>query len=130
MIEKLFKIIVLFFSGFHLHSKLPTVVPESCLLIVLGLIVGCILHYSHVASTSEYTLDANIFFIYLLPPIIFDAGYFMPIRSFFDNVGSVLLLAVVNTAFNTVCIGFSLFAVSYWGWIGRSISLLHCLIFR
>ncbi|XP_053401693.1 sodium/hydrogen exchanger 2-like isoform X2 [Mercenaria mercenaria] len=115
--------------GFHLHSKLPTVVPESCLLIVLGLIVGCILHYGRVATTSEYVLDANIFFIYLLPPIIFDAGYFMPIRSFFDNVGSVLLLAVVNTAFNTVCIGFSLFAVSYWGWIGRSISLLHCLIF-
>lgn len=115
--------------GFHLHSKLPTVVPESCLLIILGLIVGCILHYSRVASTSEYVLDANIFFIYLLPPIIFDAGYFMPIRSFFDNVGSVLLLAVVNTAFNTVCIGFSLFAVSYWGWIGRSLSLLHCLIF-
>lgn len=115
--------------GFHLHSKLPTVVPESCLLIVLGLIVGCILHYGRVATTSEYVLDANIFFIYLLPPIIFDAGYFMPIRSFFDNVGSVLLLAVVNTAFNTVCIGFSLFAVSYWGLIGRTISLLHCLIF-
>ena len=117
-------------AGFHLHSKLPTVVPESCLLIVLGLIVGLILHYSRVASTSEYVLNAEVFFIYLLPPIIFDAGYFMPIRSFFDNVGTVLLLAVVNTAFNTACIGFSLFAVSYWGLIGRSLSLLHCLIFR
>ncbi|KAL4234434.1 Sodium/hydrogen exchanger 1 [Mactra antiquata] len=115
--------------GFHLHSKLPTWVPESCLLIVLGLIVGCILHFGRVATTSEYVLDADIFFIYLLPPIIFDAGYFMPIRSFFDNIGSVLLLAVVNTAFNTACIGFSLYAVAYWGWIGQSISLLHCLIF-
>ncbi|WAR11547.1 SL9A2-like protein [Mya arenaria] len=98
--------------AFHLNSKLPTVVPESCLLIVLGLAVGCILHFSHVASTSEYVLDANVFFIYLLPPIIFDAGYFMPIRPFFDNVGSVLLMAVVNTAFNTVAIGVSLWAVS------------------
>ncbi|XP_052816084.1 probable Na(+)/H(+) antiporter nhx-9 isoform X2 [Mya arenaria] len=115
--------------AFHLNSKLPTVVPESCLLIVLGLAVGCILHFSHVASTSEYVLDANVFFIYLLPPIIFDAGYFMPIRPFFDNVGSVLLMAVVNTAFNTVAIGVSLWAVSLWGLVGRTISLLHCLIF-
>lgn len=117
-------------TGFHLHTKLPTLVPESCLLIVLGLIVGSILHFSKVATTSEYVLNAEIFFIYLLPPIIFDAGYFMPIRSFFDNIGSVLLLAVVNTAFNTACIGFSLYAVASWGWIGPSISLLHCFIFR
>ncbi|XP_052234182.1 sodium/hydrogen exchanger 3-like isoform X1 [Dreissena polymorpha] len=115
--------------AFHLNSKLPKVVPESGLLIALGLVVGCVLHFTKVASTSEYVLDANIFFIYLLPPIIFDAGYFMPIRSFFDNIGSVLLMAVVNTAFNTVCIGGALWAVSLWGWIGRDISLLHCLIF-
>ena len=116
-------------SGFHLYHKLPTAVPESCLLIVLGLILGAILHFGHVAKTSKYVLDSHIFFIYLLPPIIFDAGYFMPIRPFFDNIGSVLTLAVVNTLINTVLIGLSLFAVSYWGWVGQSISLLHCLIF-
>ena len=53
----------------------------------------------------------------------------MPIRPFFDNIGSVLTLAVVNTLINTCLIGFSLFAVSMWGWVGTSISLLHCLIF-
>lgn len=130
MYEKQVFFNISFPTGFHLHSKLPTIVPESCLLIVLGLIVGIVLHYSEVASKSEYVLNAEVFFIYLLPPIIFDAGYFMPIRSFFDNIGSVLLLAVVNTAINTALIGFSLFAVSYWGLIGRTISLLHCLIFR
>ena len=53
----------------------------------------------------------------------------MPIRPFFDNIGSVLTLAVVNTLINTTLIGLSLFAVSYWGLVGHSISLLHCLIF-
>ncbi|OWF55240.1 Na(+)/H(+) exchanger beta-like [Mizuhopecten yessoensis] len=115
--------------AFHLHHKLPTVIPESCLLIVLGLIVGAILHYSHVATTSDYVLDANIFFIYLLPPIIFEAGYFMPVRSFFDNLGTILLMAVVNTCISSGLIGVSLYGLSCWGLFGRNISLLSCFIF-
>ncbi|XP_060074535.1 sodium/hydrogen exchanger 3-like [Ylistrum balloti] len=115
--------------AFHLHHKLPLVIPESCLLIVLGLIVGAILHFSHVATTSEYVLDANVFFIYLLPPIIFEAGYFMPVRSFFDNLGTILLMAVVNTCISAGLIGVSLYGLSCWGLFGRQISLLSCFIF-
>ncbi|XP_069112567.1 probable Na(+)/H(+) antiporter nhx-9 [Argopecten irradians] len=115
--------------AFHLHHKLPLIIPESCLLIVLGLIVGAILHYSHVATTSEYVLDADIFFIYLLPPIIFEAGYFMPVRSFFDNLGTILLMAVVNTCISAGLIGACLYGLSCWGLFGRQISLLSCFIF-
>jgi NhaP-type Na+/H+ or K+/H+ antiporter len=41
----------------------------------------------------------------MLPPIIFDAGYFMPNRLFFDNLGTILLMAVVGTIFNIATIG-------------------------
>ena len=33
----------------------------------------------------------------MLPPIIFDAGYFMPNRLFFDHLGTILLMAVGKT---------------------------------
>ena len=41
----------------------------------------------------------------MLPPIILDAGYFMPNRLFFDNMGTILLMAVVGTVFNVATIG-------------------------
>jgi NhaP-type Na+/H+ or K+/H+ antiporter len=41
----------------------------------------------------------------MLPPIILDAGYFMPNRLFFDNIGTILLMAVVGTVFNVATIG-------------------------
>ena len=89
-------------SGFHLYDRLSSILPESCLLIVMGIVVGSVLHFTHTASTSQYVLDANTFFLFLLPPIIYDAGYHMPLRAFFNNLGTILLLAVVNTLWNTV----------------------------
>ena len=51
------------------------------------------------------TLTPDTFFIYMLPPIILDAGYFMPNRLFFDHLGTILLMAVVGTIFNMLTIG-------------------------
>lgn len=112
-----------------MNHKLPAIIPESCLLIVLGLIIGAILHYGKITSASSYVIDADIFFIYLLPPIIFDAGYFMPVRAFFDNIGTILLLAVVNTCISAGLIGISLYGVALAGWVGRPIGILNCFIF-
>lgn len=83
--------------------KLHTIFPESCLLIVVGVIVGIILLYATTVHVSPLTPDT--FFFYMLPPIIFDAGYFMPNRLFFDNLGTILLMAVVGTIFNIATIG-------------------------
>lgn len=116
-------------AAFHLNSKLPTVIPESCLLIVMGLIVGALLHFTHIANTDEYVLNADVFFIYLLPPIIFDAGYFMPVRAFFDNLGTILLLAFINTCISAGLIAACLYGISLLGWFGRTISILDCFIF-
>ncbi|XP_067651622.1 probable Na(+)/H(+) antiporter nhx-9 [Haliotis asinina] len=115
--------------GFHLYDRLSSLFPESCLLITLGICVGVTLHYSHAASTSQYVLNANTFFLFILPPIIYDAGYHMPNRAFFNNLGTILLLAIVNTLWNTVAIGVALWGCSAAGWIKRPISMLHCFVF-
>lgn len=51
----------------------------------------------------------------MLPPIILDAGYFMPNRLFFDHLGTILLMAVVGTIFNALTIGGSLYACGLTG---------------
>ena len=83
--------------------KLHLIFPESCLLIVVGVIIGIGLYFGTDVAVSPMT--PNTFFFYMLPPIILDAGYFMPNRLFFDNLGTILLMAVVGTIFNIIVIG-------------------------
>lgn len=94
----------LILSGFHMAPKLSAMFPESCLLIFVGVVIGVILvHVTDSVHMSPLTPDT--FFFYMLPPIILDAGYFMPNRLFFDHLGTILLFAVIGTIFNTLTIG-------------------------
>ncbi|XP_074647009.1 sodium/hydrogen exchanger 3-like isoform X2 [Tubulanus polymorphus] len=118
--------------GFHLNNKLSSIFPESCMLIVLGVIVGLILFFGRLARFEDYVLNSSTFFLFLLPPIVLDAGYFMPNRAFFDNIGTILLYAVIGTLFNTFAVGLSLYALTAHGldWMGGlQLDLMHCLLF-
>lgn len=90
-------------AGFHMTPKINKVLPESSLLIVVGIIIGIILYTS--TQLHVQPLTPNTFFFYMLPPIILDAGYFMPNRLFFDNIGTILLMAVIGTIYNVATIG-------------------------
>lgn len=124
-----------------MYNKITVWVPESCLLISIGLIVGAIMHSVH--EEPPAVLTSNVFFLYMLPPIVLDSGYFMPTRPFFENIGTVglahfqhlskrlrwplngvtpppspalsspqvLWFAVVGTLWNSIGIGMSLFAI-------------------
>ncbi|XP_043835784.1 sodium/hydrogen exchanger 3 isoform X1 [Dromiciops gliroides] len=113
---------------FHLSHKVTSVVPESALLIVLGIILGGIVWAAdHLAS---FTLTPKVFFFYLLPPIVLDAGYFMPNRLFFGNLGTILLYAVIGTVWNAATTGLSLYGVYLSGIMGElNIGLLDFLLF-
>ena len=64
-------------------SKLLAWFPETCCLVVVGFAIGGILYATNTAVLSP--LSSTIFFFCMLPPIILDAGYFMPNRLFFDG---------------------------------------------
>ncbi|MGH0163714.1 UNVERIFIED_CONTAM: hypothetical protein FKN15_045589 [Acipenser sinensis] len=95
--------------GFNVYHKITVWVPECCLLITIGLIVGGIMYSVYEESPAVLTTD--VFFLYLLPPIVLDAGYFMPTRLFFENCGTVLWFSVVGTLWNSIGIGISLFGI-------------------
>ncbi|XP_022224463.2 sodium/hydrogen exchanger 3 isoform X10 [Drosophila obscura] len=104
--------------GFHMTPKLHLIFPESCLLIVVGVAIGVVLYFCTDVAVSPLT--PNTFFFYMLPPIILDAGYFMPNRLFFDNLGTILLMAVVGTIFNIATIGGALYACGLTGIYGET----------
>jgi len=115
--------------GFHMTPKLHHIFPESCLLIVVGIIIGFLLFLT--SENPPSTLTPDVFFLFMLPPIILDAGYFMPNRLFFDHLGTILLMAVVGTVFNVLTIGISLWGVGQTGLFGEhdTPGILETLLF-
>jgi sodium/hydrogen exchanger-like protein 3 len=114
---------------FHWEKHLSKIFPESCMLILIGIGLGIILYF---AGHSYYELNTTTFFLVLLPPIILDAGYFMPARPFFDQLGTILLYAVVGTLLNTIWLGFALWGVYEGGGFNNLESpllLMHALVF-
>ncbi|XP_032710106.1 sodium/hydrogen exchanger 5 isoform X2 [Lontra canadensis] len=114
---------------FHLSRKVTSLVPESCLLILLGLVLGGIV--LAVAKKAEYQLEPGTFFLFLLPPIVLDSGYFMPSRLFFDNLGAILTYAVVGTLWNAFTTGAALWGLQQAGLVAPRVqaSLLDFLLF-
>ncbi|XP_013881139.1 sodium/hydrogen exchanger 1b [Austrofundulus limnaeus] len=114
--------------GFHLIPRVSQVVPESCLLIFVGLLVGGVIK---AMKETAPILDSKLFFLYLLPPIILDAGYFLPIRAFTENLGTILVFAVVGTLWNAFFIGGMMFAVCQLDVTPqfKQVDLLSCLLF-
>lgn len=123
-------------------TPLEKYIPESCVLITVGLVIGLVAFLLPSTSGDDtgylkvLKLDSTLFFLYLLPPIMLEAGYFMPVRAFTNNLATILLFAVIGTLFNAVTVGLSLYAVSEFGWLGRDkdniavkVSFLECFTF-
>ncbi|XP_076592179.1 sodium/hydrogen exchanger 5 [Chaetodon auriga] len=114
---------------FHFSQRFTTVVPESCMLILLGLVLGGVVLIAN--KKQLYQLEPALFFLFLLPTIVGDAGYFMPARLFFDNLGAILTYAVVGTLWNAFCTGFCLYAAKLLGVIDERVQadLMDFLLF-
>ncbi|KAK6110101.1 sodium/hydrogen exchanger 3 [Brugia pahangi] len=92
---------------FHRFRSIHSLLPDSALLIVLGLFFGYVFHL--VYPDEQMYLKPDWFFLYLLPPIALDAGYFMPNKDFFRNFGTIMTYAVVGTLWNVFAIGMTLY---------------------
>uniref|UniRef100_A0A061QLJ2 Sodium/hydrogen exchanger n=1 Tax=Cupiennius salei TaxID=6928 RepID=A0A061QLJ2_CUPSA len=113
-------------TGFHMSPKLGSLCPESCMLLLVGVLIGLVLYHAEIELRS---LTPTVFFLFMLPPIVFDAGYFMPNRLFFDNIISILVYAVIGTVWNALSIGFTLWGIGLTGIFHYNVPLMDMLLF-
>lgn len=86
------------------------------LLICTGLVAGGLAYLiQDDQNIADIYFTPTIFFVIILPPIVFEAGYFMPKDPFFDNLGTILTYAIFGTFFNAMAIGGSIYCVVHYG---------------
>ncbi|GJR57673.1 sodium/hydrogen exchanger 2-like protein [Tanacetum coccineum] len=80
---------------------------ESITALIIGLCTGAIILYSSGGKNSHlFVFSEDLFFIYLLPPIIFNAGFQVKKKQFFRNFMTIVLFGAVGTAISFTIISF------------------------
>ncbi len=80
-------------------------VAEPILLLMAGIAL------SQLPDLPDIELAPDIVFVLFLPPILFAAAYFTPIRDFRANLRPILLLAIGLVVFTTVVVGLAMSAI-------------------
>lgn len=95
-----------------IHLMLQTgfqYLPESIVVVFLGAAIGLLitlLSDNKIATwRREEVFSPTAFFLVLLPPIIFESGYNLHKGNFFQNIGSILVFAIIGTTISALVIG-------------------------
>jgi NhaP-type Na+/H+ or K+/H+ antiporter len=87
----------------------PRVGHETSYSLALGIVISVLLWYigggptGHDALSQSFTFSSSFFMDFMLPPLVFNAGYTMRKKKFFDNLG--------NIAMNGLCVTIMCFVI-------------------
>ena len=80
---------------------------EASLLVLIGMVISYLsFGLGFTSFTQIMTFDENFFFYFILPPIIFAAGYNMKRKEFFKNFKNILLFGLFSTLLQFIVFSF------------------------
>ena len=109
-----------FIIGFLLESAHVHWMPEAAVGVLMGLIVATLFkNFGGPQATDlllHETFDFEFFMTWLLPPIIFEAGFNMNKTAFFANIGPTMFYAFIGTFASTFVVGGIVYWAGLQGW--------------
>ena len=115
-----------------------SLLSQASVALILGLLAGLAIRHFFLFdfdnTDDKYSVShwigfqQDFFFLFLLPPIIFESGFTLNKRQFFKNFGPICTFAVYGTLMSTCVIGLIVFLVSKWG-ITQNIGMLESMLF-
>lgn len=95
------------FVGSILEKYHVIIGHEASLVILFGMLISYISFATgHTEFNHLVSFDANFFFYFCLPPIVFASGYNMKRKKFFENFTNILIFGLFGTILQ-----FSIFSI-------------------
>ncbi|XP_013726946.2 sodium/hydrogen exchanger 6 isoform X1 [Brassica napus] len=81
--------------------------PEASASLLIGLIVGGLANVSNTETSIRtwFNFHDEFFFLFLLPPIIFQSGFSLQPKPFFSNFGAIVTFSVLGTFVASIVTG-------------------------
>eukprot|EP00871_Galdieria_phlegrea_P005413 jgi/Galph1/5873/GphlegSOOS_G4516.1 len=96
------------FSTYFILQNHFTALPDCISYVFLGILVGAMIRIfaRNVLGLVNQALPSQVqFFLFVLPPILFEAGYSLNKSDFFAQSGSIFVFAVIGTFVSAVVFG-------------------------
>ncbi|KAL6051961.1 monovalent cation:H+ antiporter, CPA1 (nhx1), variant 2 [Balamuthia mandrillaris] len=124
-------LIVCFLSAYILSQIQPVkYLHETGAAILFGALIGAFIRFftdiERLKSIVKFKGD--FFFLFLLPPIIFESGYTMKKSQFFKSLDSILAFAFLGTVLTAFVFGIILYGAIAAG-LAEPLSFVECLVF-
>jgi len=118
-----------FSIGFILEVNHVHWLPEAGVGIIVGFICAYMAyHFGDMTMVSMERFNFEFFMTWLLPPIIFEAGFNMNVTAFFKNLAPTMFFAFVGTFLSTFVVGGLVYQAGQMG-LCYPLGMLSSLVF-
>ena len=124
-------LLLIYIIGKQIFCKLNIYyLHESGICMILGMIISTISYFiSPLNFSKSLNFNEGIFFTFILPPIIFGAGYNMRTKNFFKYFHYSILFGIIGTFITFIIISFITYLCNLYHFFNVNFTLKDILLF-